>query len=136
MKIAEEIIKPENSLNIPREDLPQVPANKFYDFLDSLDNTNFESVEVEARDLKPIQSELDTDKADKIWAENAYSNMPLLISKDNYIIDGHHRWFAVLRNAPAKKIKCVKMDANVKDCINIVNNCKVSLNKDIFDNTI
>jgi ParB-like chromosome segregation protein Spo0J len=45
--------------------------------------------------------------------------VPLVISNDNYIADGHHRWAAFRLEAPQKPIDVIVIDAPIKDVIGL-----------------
>ena len=44
---------------------------------------------------------------------------PIVVSKDNYVVDGHHRWAAQKVLNPKKKIKVLKMNAPIHDALGI-----------------
>jgi len=82
-----------------RSDMPQIPPSKRDGFLDYLRNEKGVSVEkenVDPRDLKTIQGQISGTQAG--WMYHTYKEAgipqtkPILISKDNYIIDGNHTW--------------------------------------------
>lgn len=86
------------------------------------------------KDLKPTQNELVGSKVAGISfaledpasdAAKDITNSYLFISRDNYILDGHHRWAAVLGDAVRKgklaetKIKVKRIDAPMDDLVKI-----------------
>lgn len=137
-KICEEFIKIEGSLDIPRDEMPQIDAKNLYKFLQYLKQSNctFENCDVDAASLKPSQNELDTDKADKIWNDGNALENPIIISDDNYVLDGHHRWFAVKRNSPETKIKCIKLNKSANSCIDLMHNFDKVEVRDIAGNSV
>ena len=52
---------------------------------------------------------------------------PIIISKDNYVIDGHHRWLAHLNKN--KIIDVLKIDLNAKDLIDKIHDYDKSYTK-------
>lgn len=77
----------------------------FKDFLREKYGKDAQETEVLARELKATQNELDGTKVAEMWwalkegkANKYYRGIiaPIYISKDGYILDGHHRAFAVL----------------------------------------
>lgn len=63
---------------------------------------------VPAAKLQATQSELVTEKVNQMWwalevgpCNKYYAGIvaPIFVSKDNYVLDGHHRWAAVTANA-------------------------------------
>ena len=45
--------------------------------------------------------------------------MPLVISKDNFIVDGHHRWAAYRLKRPKASLPVIAINAPVKDILGI-----------------
>ena len=137
-KLCEEFIALPNSLGISRSEMPQIPAEKTKGFLNYLTRTGckYERVEKSANELTPSQGELDTDKADKIWNDGNSLNSEIIISKDGYVLDGHHRWFAVKRNAPNEKLNCIQLNYDAKSCIDLMNDYAHVLNVDLKDNLV
>jgi hypothetical protein len=98
--------------------LPQVSA-PFTHVSDKLEDegVDYEMVNVDPEELKPMQGIVlsnevgefdDNKKMDPIW-----------VSKDNEIIDGHHRF---MKSLMAKKpIKCVRLSLNGKDGARVLN---------------
>lgn len=125
VRLCEEFISLPNSLGITRDKMPQIPADKLEAFLKYLKTDagcDYERISLPASQLTPSQNELDTDKADKIWNDgNAFDHV-IIISADKYILDGHHRWFAVKRNAPEEEMNCIMLGYNAKPCLEIMLN--------------
>lgn len=64
-----------------------------------------------AANLKPSQDEIRKTSVDgirKAVREGKYIDNPIVIAKDNYIIDGHHRWAAL--KAEGMKIKALRIN--------------------------
>lgn len=93
---------------------------------------DYEYISVE--DLKPIQEQIfvakalkmtaDSDgKKEKInWLLKADEKSPLVIvSSDDYILDGHHRWLGAYLVDPEAKMRCVKIDMKCKDLLELTN---------------
>jgi ParB-like chromosome segregation protein Spo0J len=45
--------------------------------------------------------------------------VPLVVSEDNYIVDGHHRWAAFRLKKPEKSLPVILIDAPIKDVLGI-----------------
>jgi hypothetical protein len=81
---------------VPRELMPQVPRDLHQDFLADLmrDGVTVTSEVVAPTALRPSQSQLDA----RNIGENLQKYDPakrvraIFVSKDNYVLDGHHRW--------------------------------------------
>lgn len=107
---------PSIGLDLDRDLLPQI--NKPKDFLDMLDKKEIPYKEevVDPDTLKSIQTEFDKDKIANIMLD-PYNLMGIIISKDNYILDGHHRWVAAYNKGI--KIKATRVDLPILELISI-----------------
>lgn len=111
-------------LGIRRAEMPQIASKDYSDYMKHLkaNGISLKEGEMNPDDLKPIQKEFI-----KAKVENSMDKMvgvlksgkgfkPIIVSSDNYIIDGHHRWIAH-KNArmmmPVLKAN-VKMDKLLK----------------------
>lgn len=74
----------------------------------------YKNVGINPKKLIPTQKEFNFDKVEKLRKENIDS--PILISKDKYILDGHHRWLA---NSSKNKINTHIIDLPIEDLIDI-----------------
>jgi hypothetical protein len=85
--------------NISRKDMPQVDTQNLGSAIDIVSNTaKVTKGKIEAGKLKKSQKELHKDKiegiAKKFTSPDKFK--PLIISQDNHIVDGHHRWGAAI----------------------------------------
>lgn len=104
--------------------LPQVnsPFNYTLDMLDK-EGVNYKYMQADPDELIPSQGIVAQDKVSQIDMDNI---KPIWISKDNKVLDGHHRYIAALsRNIP---IKCVMVMLPQKDAIRVLNKIQ-----DIFE---
>lgn len=104
--------------------LPQVNAPFSYtiDMLDK-EGVDYKYMQADPDELHPSQSIILSDIMDKIDSKNLKA---IWISKDNKVIDGHHRvGVALSRGIP---IKCIKIMLSQKDAIRILNKIQ-----DIFE---
>lgn len=76
---------------------------------------------VAAKDLIPIQAQVyvskSVDSITKFGIKNTINFLQstiLIISKDNRLIDGHHRLLSALIIDPNMKIKCLEIDLSIK----------------------
>jgi hypothetical protein len=113
----ERIFHPEKALDLRRDQMPQIPSKARDDFLSTLPH---ETVSIDPRTLYPTQNELDGYKVALFAARtNAYDVVPL-VSKDNYVIDGHHNWAgAVVRRVDGENnlITVNRVDMNRDDLL-------------------
>src|SRR5665213_435054 len=111
---------PKESLNISRGLMPQVGSD-FPGFLKHLEShgVHHEVQHVLPSDLKATQSEFSQDIINNIVKHGKSGPNPPVISHDNYIIDGHHRWLANLNSHPTKKMKVIKLHKGILDCLQL-----------------
>lgn len=58
------------------------------------DDSSIFTRKVKITDLKPTITELSNGKIKKMIKNKGVLDKPIVISSDNFIVDGHHRWFA------------------------------------------
>lgn len=88
-----------DTMDIDRKDLPQIEAKNLRHFFNYLKKHNIESVRksVDPNGLKATQGHFHKEKIKNIMKsmENGENKpSPIVVSKDNYVMDGHHRWLA------------------------------------------
>jgi len=90
-----------DGLGYRREDMPQIPESKRAAFMGHLNTRGITTVEerVNPQELNPVQSEISGRTSGRIYEEfkaagHVDESQRIIISKDNYVIDGHHTWAA------------------------------------------
>ena len=118
-----------NDLGIPRKYMPQFtlrrapftqsPIKKFRKYIKDTYKVKSYNSTRKAGELKPAQSEISKARVDDLIEDNIIDSMevPLVVSSNNYIADGHHRWAAFRVKAPEKPMKVVVIDAPIKDVL-------------------
>jgi hypothetical protein len=120
-----EVFYPKNSLGIKRKDMPQIEDDKQGEFLDYLKELGlkYSKSKVSVSSIKPAQNELSYKAAQALLdSKSPKLNKPLVISQDNYIVDGHHRWLAHLIKDENAKVESIQISEKAKKLINIVKN--------------
>lgn len=78
---------------------------------------------VPASKLHPSQNEIHKDRVqeivDDLEAGKAQSTKPIVITKDMYILDGHHRWAAYKQWNPSVCIPALKLSLNAHDALGL-----------------
>lgn len=88
------------NLGIDRVNMPQYT---FDDMLALSDKFGGRSMMVNSTDLVPIQREV---FGHKLGHNTYFDPTPILVDKNNYVIDGHHRWMKnLINNVPSNIIK-------------------------------
>jgi hypothetical protein len=104
---------------LERKFMPQIAHNELPEAI-SLLRGNGVAVKIETRspsDLVHSQRAVNKDKVRNIIKDikNKKPMPPIIISEDNFVIDGHHRWIAYkLLNLP---IKCIRIGLPQKEAI-------------------
>ena len=89
--------------NISRADMPQiVDQEAFVAYLEFV-GVQVIKLPVPVAHIKPTQVEFDQAKVDNIKAP--YGS--IIVAEDNFILDGHHRFFAAKGDAGCDMIDCI-----------------------------
>lgn len=117
----------DEGMGIARKDMPQIPAERRGEFLADLakEGISVKEEAVDPKTLKPIQKEVSSSRSGAIY--NNYreagaipTEQRILISKDGYVIDGHHTWGAAVGfsfdNKDAK-LPVYRLSINAKDAL-------------------
>lgn len=102
--------------------------NQFVEFLKK-NNIGVRDAEMRADQMKASQMQVKADKTHGMAGNPNFdpNERPIMVSRDGYIIDGHHRWSAtILRDARDGKLDGMKMkvqvvDIDAKDLLAITN---------------
>lgn len=97
-------------------------------FLKFLKNEGVDVTEekVPAASLKASQAELKSDKVAGIMDAKKWDSGTIYVSKDNYVIDGHHRWAAAV-GADSEdglgdlKVEVVRVDMTIAEALQVAN---------------
>ena len=116
----------EGDLGIPRKYMPQFigkdDVKKFRNFIKRVYGIKSRTTRRKAKELKPTQKEISRERIeDLIENEKILTKVlvPLVISNDNYVVDGHHRWAAYRVKKPNKSLPVVEIDVPIKDVLGI-----------------
>jgi hypothetical protein len=103
------------------------------------DKVKINSVSVSCKSLQPSQNAIYLDKSlgitmtNPTWRDQilsgSFPSESMFISKDNYIIDGHHRWSSAMMANPNCKIICTQISLPIKEAILILNAILIAINK-------
>lgn len=110
---------PVSSLGVPREHLPQIQQSDIPEFI-TFANSEGISVKKESvpcDTLKPTQLEYNEGKIIEMDLDFAKNGKPIIVSADDYIIDGHHRWVKLFLDCQTNLITVWRFDCNVLDLI-------------------
>lgn len=86
-------------MNIPRREMPQIAGKDLQHFFSYLKDQNIKvnKTSLDPNSLSPTQGHFHKAKIEEIkksMEDGSYKTSPILVSKDDKVIDGHHRWLA------------------------------------------
>lgn len=108
-----------HSLNIDRHELPQIRSFNVPDYLEWLQKTHHVShhkESVPAKSLKPIQKAIETDRVHAMKPGQSMEK-PMVVSKDSYILDGHHRWYQAME--AGQDLTIIRVSVGMRDLLKI-----------------
>ena len=118
-----------------RKDMPQVNTQKLGKAIDMVKSkVKVTKTRILATKLKESQVELIPKKVKGIAAkyDKPTDMKPLIVSKDNYIVDGHHRWAAgIYKFGEDVKLPVYIIQLNRVNAIKLYQSIAKSLNEDI-----
>jgi hypothetical protein len=110
------------SLGISREDMPQINSKDVGDFVKYLKRKGIgvSTSTISVSKIGMVQRNLNVDKIKSMLgiAKSSLSK-PVIISKDNYILDGHHRVAALYNLDDNFKLKTIKVDLGIGDLLKV-----------------
>ena len=109
------------SQKIPRRLMPQIyDTKKFSQKIFKRFHIRSKTLKMPTGALKPSQNEINKKIVKKVIKSLSKKDQkPIVVSKDNFVVDGHHRWAAQKVLNPKKKIKVLKMNAPINDALGI-----------------
>ena len=114
-----------NNLKIKREDMPQFDNKTTHSFIKNLRKKNIlvRKTKIDVRKLNPTQNQINYEaikKLQRLYLKNKINinKQTILVSKDFYILDGHHRWATLLLCIDNIK-KCVKLNQKLNTKISV-----------------
>lgn len=125
-----------DTMDIQRKDMPQIKSKDLKDFFVFLKKNNVKTIKksVDPKKLKATQSEFDKGKIKKAIddiSSGSMPNKPIMVSKDGYVIDGHHRWLAFYNMN--KKIDVFEANVNAKELIKMMKDYPKSFTKNLYE---
>lgn len=134
--------KMNSSLNYSREQMPQIDSENLTDFVAHFgEKVGIKKVSKKLSQLKPTQNEINNDKLTDLYGESYREDfnpekIRYVISNDDYLMDGHHRWAAGLEADENAKVTCYQINLPIKQLVNRASKMKIAKKKDINDNTV
>lgn len=109
--------------------MPQLGPKE--DFLANLQRhkIKFHKVTVDSKDLKSSQGEFNKEAILSLMMQPKTSKSAIVISKDNYVVDGHHRWIANYNNN--EKTTAIQVDLPILELIQVAKTFTTTKYKDV-----
>ena len=111
-------------LGIPRKYMPQLLATtdvmRFRKFVKKAYRIGSRRTTMRAKNLRPSQSEISRKRIKNMIEKEGVLDkitVPLVVSQDHYVVDGHHRWAAFRMKAPKRPMEVIVIDAPIKDVL-------------------
>lgn len=112
---------PQHGLNLSRTELPQVAGADVPDYLNWLKtnkNISHTFTEIPVTALYPTQGDFNQEKIKGLMTQDSdMLRRPIVVSGDHYVIDGHHRWIALLNLNNQDTIPAYVIHTKVLDLI-------------------
>jgi len=139
MKINElKIVKPDfkDTKGIKRSDMPQVSKKDYPEFFEYLraNGATFEmQKDIPAKTFKSTQGEFSDAGVERSMSKLAKGakKKPIIVSQDNYIIDGHHRWLVAM-NLGNSTVDTIKISMDADELLALVKAFNKTSYKDIY----
>ena len=110
------------NLGIPRREMPQIRATTVKAFVQYAEDNGVKvrKTKKRVRDLHATQREINGDVVEglvHVGLQALLDDRPMLASEDGYILDGHHRWAALLTMDPEQDIDLLEVQAPVRETL-------------------
>ena len=105
-----------------REEMPQIKKKDLKPAISKLLKAGLKVSKgmISPMKLQPSQEDIHKSKVDSIISKSdPYTIKPIIISSDNYIVDGHHRWIAHILGFPYHKINFIRLGIDRDKAIRI-----------------
>ena len=120
----------DEGMGIARKDMPQIPGKERARFLSEIEaelGVTAEKEKVDPTTLKPIQKEISAARSGAIYNKfredgEIPKNERILISKDGFVVDGHHTWGAAVAFAfdnPGTELPVYRLSVTAKEALDI-----------------
>lgn len=126
-----------NSLGIKRKDMPQIAEKDipgFLKWLKSEHKIDSRKTKVRVGDIRMTQSEMDFDKVLGIRQKGRVLDKPVIISKDGYLLDGHHRVAAMMLMNENKKLEVQEVDLAIRSLLEVASMYAKSFTRNLNEN--
>ena len=121
---------PKIGMTFGRDLMPQLDSVKgFLSFLSSK-NIDYHKQKLSTDTLKSSQTEFDFSKVTSMMFDDAKTN-PIIVSNDDYVLDGHHRWLA--DHNSGEDVEAIVVDLPILELYRVAKEYTSSLIKEEID---
>ena len=127
LKVQGTLLFGDEGMGIARKDMPQIPAEERDRFLADLAKDGVKTTEesIDPKTLKPIQKEVSGSRSGAIYnryrkAGEIPEQQRILVSRDGFVIDGHHTWGAAVAfsfDNPSATLPIYRLDMDAKEAL-------------------
>lgn len=120
------------NLGFKRKDMPQVEGKNIPKFLDFLKSEGVKYTEklIDSKKLRPTQGQFNQEKIQAmIDTIDTKKQNPIMVSKDGYVIDGHHRWLAHYNLE--RKMPVIEINLDINDALDKMHDFPLSINRSL-----
>ena len=99
-----DVIELDHGLGLTRAELPQIKSSDVPEFIEWLESQDIgiDRTTMDPKHLTPIQKEINLEKVAGMVSAKGLDSLakekPVMVSGDDHLIDGHHRWYALIEN--------------------------------------
>lgn len=132
--LLETIFVPKGNLGIPRRNMPQIEDSDQKEFFSYMKKNGggVSKEKIKATLIKPIQKEIRADIVKQLVKKDSKKlQKPLIVSKDNFLLDGHHRWLALLNIDKDIEVQVVKIGLPMKKLLDLARKFPKVVYKDV-----
>lgn len=125
--------KPADTLGVLRRHMPQILGSDYPELFKYIyaHGGKIRKENVDPADLKSTQSEF-SDTGIETSMTSGGLDIPIIISSDNYVLDGHHRWLAA-KNAKFSHVTAFRLSFPAKKGLQMLSDFPKATFKDIYE---
>lgn len=125
-------IPQKKSMGFQRKEMPQVEGKNVPKFLTFLkkNGVSYKEKIVDSKKLKPTQNQFNREKVQgMIDVIDSKKQHPIMVSRDGFVIDGHHRWLAHYNLG--RKMSVYEIDLTVNDALDKMHDFPLSIKRNL-----
>lgn len=107
-------------ISIPRSKMPQIKSSDLDAFISYAQDKGVDVQHMHAliTDLKPTQANFRQERVDSLPADSL--NQPLIVSRDDYILDGTHRWIKAWQQNKDSIVPILQIDKPLQPALELM----------------